>query len=455
MNTQYNEEPKNYEKKFIVQRLDNFDDKEKRTFKNLYYQDVHNFQQNGPIYLYVSEFTGQPFVLPTLTVNTLATETHGAVIVPEIRYYGSSVPLNTSDIKNLKYMTSQQVLADLVHLVKTIKSQSTYKDSKVVVMGGGSGGGNLAAEMRYKYPDIVDCAWVSSAPVLAKKDFYEFLEQAGKNYLTYGSKQCNDKIVKIYTNLQETFKTAEGINKLKKTFNICNSTDMTKPLNQENFYSFYTYNWFLMKGGYGSPDEIKFVCDWLKETDDVGISRVSNLMENDKCWDLEINNFYVGTGSDYHVWKYQHCTEYGYFYAADSNDQPFGKRPTIEYYMKLCSLLIGPDFKESSLDNGVAYHNKYYGGQTPDITKAIFLNYVQDPWRVLGVTKSLNDDAPVVWIEGSRHMQDLYLPNPARPDPKSLVKAREYAEKMVKHWVGLGPRPAPYNTTIVHDQIYI
>ncbi|KAI5643661.1 serine carboxypeptidase s28 domain-containing protein [Phthorimaea operculella] len=252
-NTKHNGEPKDYEVKFIVQRLDHFDDKENRTFTNLYLQDISNFQQNGPIYLYLSRTLPAQNELPSLMANKLAIETHGAVIVPEIRYYGSSSrPLNISDTKNLKYMTSQQVLADLVHLIKTIKSQPTFKSSKVVVMGGDYAGG-LAAEMRYKYPDVVDCAWASSAAYLAKTNFYEFLEH--------------------------------------------------------------------------------------------------------------------------------------------------------------------------------------------------------DPWRVLGITKSLNDDAPAVMIDGSYHAADLYEPDPE--DSKSLTKARDYAEKMVKYWVGLGPRPAPYNATILKGRALI
>ncbi|KAI5643662.1 serine carboxypeptidase s28 domain-containing protein [Phthorimaea operculella] len=450
-NTKHNGEPKDYEVKFIVQRLDHFDDKENRTFTNLYLQDISNFHQNGPIYLYLSRTLPAQNELPSLMANKLAIETHGAVIVPEIRYYGSSSrPLNISDTKNLKYMTSQQVLADMVHLIKTIKSQPTFKSSKVVVMGGAYGGG-LAAEMRYKYPDVVDCAWVSSAAYLAKTNFYEFLEQVGKNYLTYGSKQCYDAIVQRFNDFQTKFQTAEGIKQLKKDFHICESSDMTKHRNQQRFYALRTW-YFSYTAAYESADEMNDICnDITNGPDDAGISKVTHLMKNGTCSDLEFNNFFTSDPDpQFKVVWYSWCTEYGYTQTTDSNDQPFGKHQPLEYYISICQLLLGPHFNKSTLDHSVAYHNKYYGGQTPKMTNAIFLNYVQDPFRLLGITKSLNDDAPAVMIDGSYRTADLYEPDPE--DSKSLTKARDYAEKMVKYWVGLGPRPAPYNTTIVHEQ---
>ncbi|KAJ2940284.1 hypothetical protein O0L34_g11858 [Tuta absoluta] len=440
MNNKYYE-PQGYVMKYIDQRLDNFNVKDNRTFSNIYFQNVDSFQENGPIYLYIGLVLPTPRNLPNLIFGKLATETHGAVIIPELRYHGSSRPLNTSDVKNLKYLTSQQVLADLANLIKTIKSQPTFKSSKVVAMGGSYGGG-LAAEMRIKYPDVVDCAWVSSAPVLAKKDYYEVLEQVGKNFLTYGGKECYDKIVQIFKEYHDKFQSPEGIKQLKTEFNICESTDMTKPLNQANFYASRTWSRFIFSGAYSDPNVIPAICYRMINPKD---DEVKN-----NCVDYELNNYFKRVAYDTKIWNYQLCTEYGYFKTTNSNDQPFGKGIPTEFFTSLCTVLMGQDFNESTLDKSVAYHNKYYGGLTPKLTKAIFLNHVHDPWRVLAVTKSLSDDAPAVMIEGSWHMQDLYVQDP--DESKSLTKAREYAEKLVKYWVGLGPRPDPYNSTIVIEQ---
>ncbi|KAJ2950872.1 hypothetical protein O0L34_g5232 [Tuta absoluta] len=131
--------------KWIVQRLDHFHDQETRTWNMRYFEHLEYFQQNGPIFIFIG---GEGSVYGEMFRGSLldefAKETHGAIFTSEHRYYGLSMPLDKSVTENLKYLSSEQALADIAHLIKSIKSQPRFERSKVVAVGG-SYAGNLAA----------------------------------------------------------------------------------------------------------------------------------------------------------------------------------------------------------------------------------------------------------------------------------------------------------------------
>ncbi|CAG4954229.1 unnamed protein product [Colias eurytheme] len=142
-----------------------------------YFSTLQYFRQNGPIFIYLGgEGVADPVHLQIGVIQELAQETGGAMFMTEHRYYGLSKPFPNLNTENLKWLSSAQALADIAKLITYIKSDPKFMRSKVVLIGG-SYAGNLAAWMRLKFPNLVDAAYASSSPVLAKKDFYEYLEK--------------------------------------------------------------------------------------------------------------------------------------------------------------------------------------------------------------------------------------------------------------------------------------
>lgn len=85
--------------------------------------------------------------------------------------------------KNLKYLTSQQALADLAFFIKKMNEEYNFnKDVKWIVFGG-SYPGSLAAWLRMKYPHLVHGAMSASGPLLAEVDF-----QGMSFFTVYGKK---------------------------------------------------------------------------------------------------------------------------------------------------------------------------------------------------------------------------------------------------------------------------
>lgn len=74
--------------------------------------------------------------------------------------------------EQLQYLTLEQALADLAHFIRYQKSNSINLSQSKVILVGGSYSGSMAAWMTRLYPDLISASWASSAPLLAKADFY-------------------------------------------------------------------------------------------------------------------------------------------------------------------------------------------------------------------------------------------------------------------------------------------
>lgn len=72
--------------------------------------------------------------------------------------------------KNLRYLSSEQALADLAYFIEAKKEELQISDNKWIVFGG-SYPGSLAAWFRLKYPHLANAAVASSAPLLAQINF--------------------------------------------------------------------------------------------------------------------------------------------------------------------------------------------------------------------------------------------------------------------------------------------
>ncbi|ELP83425.1 serine carboxypeptidase (S28) family protein, partial [Entamoeba invadens IP1] len=147
-------------------------------------------------------------------IDTLAARTNGLMLAIEHRFYGDSTPSLKMD--KLIYCTAEQAMMDYIEIITYIQETRNFIDHPVIVIGG-SYSGNLAAWMRQKYPNVVDGAWASSAPVEAQVDFYQYLEvvQAGLPANTA------DLLSIAFEKWDQMTVTESGRKELKKVFNTC------------------------------------------------------------------------------------------------------------------------------------------------------------------------------------------------------------------------------------------
>lgn len=126
------------DEKWITQKLDHFNPQDMRKWNMRYYEDLSNFEQDGPIFIYLGgEWTISPRSIAEGTlIHEMALDTHGALFYTEHRYYGKSHPTQNTTTENLRYLSVDQALADVAFFINFQRSyNSLMRNSKVIVVG--------------------------------------------------------------------------------------------------------------------------------------------------------------------------------------------------------------------------------------------------------------------------------------------------------------------------------
>jgi hypothetical protein len=118
---------------------------------------------------------------------------------------------------NLKYLSSQQALADLATFRQFIASELDLTEANRWISFGGSYPGSLSAWFRLKYPHLVHAAISSSAPMLALVDFTDYLVVVN-NSLTHFSPNCSAEIQQATQQVQQLMQTSAGRDVLQRVF---------------------------------------------------------------------------------------------------------------------------------------------------------------------------------------------------------------------------------------------
>ncbi|KAJ0182325.1 hypothetical protein K1T71_001694 [Dendrolimus kikuchii] len=426
--------------KWIEQPLDHFNASETSTWRMRYFERLDLWKKGGPIYLFIyGEGPAGPTFLKTGILYELAKETKGAMFLSEHRFYGKSKPFDNLTVQNLMYLSSRQALADTANLLQTIKMTSKFNSSKVVVVGG-SYAGNLAAWMKLLYPNIVDAAIASSAPVLAKTDFHEYLEVVRDDFEQYGTEGCLTIISDIFKRYEKLFGTPKGIAQLKEEENICNNTDMTKLENMQIFFMDKA-SVFMANAQYGTTDTIKDHCIEISQSSrvlSVKDDESSNWSKRDDCFNYD---FYENVEESKKIdwltaWMYQSCTEFGYFQSSSSTSDLFTKNIPAELFATWCMAAFGSEFNMNQTEEGVTKTNNLYGGCLPNVTNVVFVNGGLDPWSKLGVLEDISYEAPAEIIPRVSHCSDLF--SDSHDDPQELKDSRKYIKYLIKKWIGAG-----------------
>ncbi|ORY93074.1 serine carboxypeptidase S28-domain-containing protein [Syncephalastrum racemosum] len=170
------------------------------TFKHRYWANHDWYKPGGPVILYNAGETpadDRSKYVVNSTMAELARALDGAVIVIEHRNYGKSQPGSDLSVDNLKHLTTSQALEDMATFIRDAEipdlgNLNPAEGTRWIVYGG-SYSGNLAAWMRYRYPDLVFAAVPSSAPVEMRFNYYQYFEVIQK----YAPSECVSAIERV------------------------------------------------------------------------------------------------------------------------------------------------------------------------------------------------------------------------------------------------------------------
>lgn len=161
-----------------------------------------------------------PFLQKGL-IAQLAQLTHGIAVVLEHRYYGTSIPTADFSTESLRFLSTEQALADVAFFAKNIvfpgfEDQSITSDNVPYIAYGGSYAGAMVAFLRVVYPDIFFGAIASSAVTEAIVDYWQYWEPIRQ----HAPQDCVHTIERFTTILDNLIPNATAIEDLEALFGL-------------------------------------------------------------------------------------------------------------------------------------------------------------------------------------------------------------------------------------------
>ncbi|KAI4464559.1 protease s28 pro-x carboxypeptidase-related [Holotrichia oblita] len=422
----------------ITQKVDHFNPIDLRTWSMRYLSNDEFYEGGGPIFIYLGgEWEISTGRLTAGQMYEIAKENKGYMFYTEHRYYGSSYPTADFSTPNLKYLSLDQAIADVVYFIKYVK-EALNLDGKVVVVGA-SYSASMATWIRLKYPHLVDIAYASSGPVRAVADFYEYYEVINDN-IGLVSEECLTTISDAISQLESKLETEDGIDEMSEKLQTCNRIQTAEP-HRSFLFNFVIAELFAGLVQYAQPDSIQNDCDLLASFSGTALDKLIGYIRTQydpDCiddYDTFIQTYTaIGTTNDmWRPWLYQTCTEYGYYQTSTSERQPFGQTFGLDFFVNWCTDLFGANFGTEILETGIKRTNIFYGSQTPEVTKVLSIHGTVDPWHPLGILSDLNDQSPSILMTGTSHCADLNSISDG--DLSQLVETKLRAREIITEWL--------------------
>ncbi|CAH0769274.1 unnamed protein product [Bemisia tabaci] len=207
---------------WIKQKLDHFSPSSTEVYQQRYAMSKEYYVRSNSDLVFLMLEGESPMSAGWLQYSFMseqAKKLKAAAFVLEHRFYGKSMPKGDLGIENLKYLSSEQALADAAHFIMQMNIDHGFKNPKWVVFGG-SYAGSLAAWMRYRYPHLVHAAVSSSGPLFAEVDFPEYYQTVSKSLSTVSTK-CVDAIRDAYRIMGDGIKNSTKREHYRQLFNLC------------------------------------------------------------------------------------------------------------------------------------------------------------------------------------------------------------------------------------------
>jgi pimeloyl-ACP methyl ester carboxylesterase len=405
---------------------------DKGTFPQRYYIDeTYGLAPDSPVFFYIcGEATCTPRALNG-AIREYAKKFHAKLVALEHRYYGESIPKPTFSTKDLQDLTTDAALKDLANFQQEIIAKNQWRGPWVAF--GGSYPGSLSAYYRLKYPELVVGALASSAPVMAKEDFFEYdshvTDVAGAECASKMREAVRDVESALvdkarFEHIKTLFKASEIIDNLDFIYVIADvgATAVQYGMRDAFCNQFYDENYTPLENYAIAALAIYKAFG----TNAVEMSMQSALSENPAD--------YKGLGL--RPWLYQSCTEYGYWQNANQDETKSTRSLLINaaYHQNVCHRLFGID---EPAHTDLINASLYFPLLDESVTRIYFTNGENDPWSLLSMAEkngnATNKNLNYNLIKGAAHCDDLR--SPTTKDSESLKAARHTTELLIKQWL--------------------
>ncbi|KAJ4459260.1 putative Thymus-specific serine protease [Paratrimastix pyriformis] len=427
---------------WFTQQLDHYDPFNAKTWQQLYFVNADNYRPGGPVFMHIGgEGPISSHYVYNMSFIPLAQKYGALVLALEHRYYGRSHPTPDMSTENMKWLSSQQALADLANFQMAMSKQFKLPAGTRWVTVGGSYPGCLSAFARIKYPHLFYASTSVSAPVRAKLDFLEYNEVVAASL----GDQCTAAVRNATAQIDAMLNNADGRAWLYKTIPTC-----TLPISYEDTQVFFDSLSGLINGVVQYNGEqsgvstITTICQTMLQPNSDPLTQLLAVLrqlmkeEGASCMDANLNTMLAqlsssdwAVGGDMRAWTAQTCNEFGFYQTTTSAKTPYATgRLTLDYSLLQCQQGFGKMYANPP---PVDWTNQYYGSDHPDEARIVFSNGSIDPWHALGVTSDLSQEMPAVYIKGTAHCADMSQPHPT--DSAELVAGRQKVLDTLDAWL--------------------
>ncbi|XP_068152501.1 putative serine protease K12H4.7 [Drosophila tropicalis] len=414
-----------FQEKFdwIEQKVDNFNASDNRTWKMRYSYTNRYFKPGGPIMINVGGEWSISMKAPLLGLfYEMIEEFHGYGFSTEHRYYGKSFPVADLSMKNLKYLSTEQALADLDYFIKYQKSKIKGLSNSKVIMVGCSYAGGMVTWFRKYYPQSIDAGWASGAALHHALDYSDGLISVGKSI----RKICGDSGYNLVERMSLSYWHHKRQNdstylELEAKNLTIHLEHITEIFSTEVQHRNFTY----MKGICRNMTTTRNN-DIFKFSEFLGYlaTKIPHLYSFDNADSLKVDENTFGR-----QWLWQSCNGMGAFMTTSSVHQPFGqyKMPFTEVIGK-CKKQFGDKYTIDYVSSMVDSTNIRHGGYEPNVTHIYFTHAEDDPWKYTGI----HDERATI-IPGIGHCHDLRQRN-VKDWPLTRA-AKEHGVELMRQWI--------------------
>ncbi|KAK5117660.1 hypothetical protein LTR62_005083 [Meristemomyces frigidus] len=456
-----------------------------------YWFDATYYKPGGPVIVLQAGETDASTRLSFLQkglLHQLAVATNGIGVVMEHRYYGTSFPTPDLSTENLRFLTTQQALADAAYFAQNIQfpgleSMGDLTSATTAYIGyGGSYAGAFNAFLRVQYPDVYWGTISSSGVTEAIYDYWAYYEPTA----TYAPQDCvkaQRTLINIADNI--IFKNDSDLtNTLQTAFGMPNITHVTDFANQlsQGIGGWQSLNWdpaisspevyqycsnisdtdvlypdtedlsstafyLIEQGGYNASAEL--VNQMLNFIGFVNLTQVSSCNDpnQDSCFgNYNVTYYEQDTLDDnWRSWPYQYCTQWGFLQTGSG--VPQNQLPLISRTLDLPyeSLICKYAFNITAPPDTEAVNK--YGGYNISYPRLAIIDGEWDPWRPAtphafgyGARDRVSTASePFILIADAVHHWDengLFL-NQTTPDfpPQPVADTQKSELQFVQEWM--------------------
>ncbi|KAF2465344.1 peptidase S28 [Lindgomyces ingoldianus] len=456
------------------------------TFNLRYWFDASHYKQGGPVFVLLGGETDGADRLPFLQKGIVAQVTQatgGLGVILEHRYYGTSFPVHDLSVENMRFLSTEQALAEIDYFARNVEFEGIDHDMTAPrtpwIVYGGSYAGAQAAFLRVVYPETFFGAISSSGVTKAIYDYWEYFEpirQFAPPDCVKGTQLVVDVVDKILmgnnTDKIAELKAAFGLGRVSNNKDFVNvltngiygwqstnwdpdtnwpgffeyCTNMTTTLLDDSYQSLRpTVQDLLLTAGYKNDTGLENIM--LNAIGYFGVNFVSVCKSEDQneCFTLNNATYYQQDDISQYAWRswdYQVCTEWGYIQTGNTppDIMPLVSRLLdIPYLTAFCV-----DAFNISTPSDVSKVNKY-GAFDIEYPRLAIIGGNADPWRPAtpladaAKKRTSTTEKPVLEIaHGVHHWEENGIfPNQTTPilPPYQIVYAQEFVKNFVVEWL--------------------